>query len=121
MSGLLDERVGGPPQELERPASKKRTIYGRAARSPYSLLTLFDYPDPNITSEQREVTNVPLQGLFFDGRIGEDFKLSSGTWVSVGPLRTQVIAAGAPYVRDVVIAGYDRSYVAALVCAICLS
>jgi len=57
----------------------------------------------------------PRQGLFFDGRIGEDFKLSSGTWVSVGPLRTQVIAAGAPYVRDVVIAGHDRAYVAALV------
>src|SRR4029077_20070839 len=48
-----------------RPNSKKRTIYGRTSRSPYSLLTLFDYPDPNITSEQREVTNVPLQGLFF--------------------------------------------------------
>jgi feruloyl-CoA synthase len=57
----------------------------------------------------------PRQGLFFDGRIGEDFKLSSGTWVSVGPLRTQAIAAGAPYVRDVVIAGHDRSYVTALV------
>jgi hypothetical protein len=65
VAGLLDERAGGPPQELERANSKKRTIYGRAARSPYSLLTLFDYPDPNITSEQREVTNVPLQGLFF--------------------------------------------------------
>ena len=61
----LDERPGGPPQDLARPTNKKRTIYGRAARSPYSLLTLFDYPDPNITSEQREVTNVPLQGLFF--------------------------------------------------------
>lgn len=65
VSGLLDERVGGPPQELESPNSKERTIYGRAGRSPYGLLTLFDYPDPNITSEQREVTNVPLQGLFF--------------------------------------------------------
>ena len=53
---------GGPPQDLARANNKKRTIYGRAARSPYSLLTLFDYPDPNITSEQREVTNVPLQG-----------------------------------------------------------
>ena len=65
VTGTLDERLGGPPQELARPISKKRTIYGRAARSPYSLLTLFDYPDPTITSEQREVTNVPLQGLFF--------------------------------------------------------
>ena len=65
VSGLLDERTGGSPQELERANSKRRTIYGRAARSPYGLLTLFDYPDPNITSDQREVTNVPLQGLFF--------------------------------------------------------
>jgi hypothetical protein len=65
VTGTLDERLGGPPQELARPNSKKRTIYGRAARSPYSLLTLFDYPDPTITSEQREITNVPLQGLFF--------------------------------------------------------
>jgi len=65
VTGNLDERVGGPPQELPSANMKKRTIYGRAARSPYSLLTLFDYPDPNITSEQREVTNVPLQGLFF--------------------------------------------------------
>src|SRR5207247_1645959 len=59
-TGTLDERLGGPPQELARANNKKRTIYGRATRSPYSLLTLFDYPDPNITSEQREVTNVPL-------------------------------------------------------------
>jgi Protein of unknown function (DUF1549)/Protein of unknown function (DUF1553)/Planctomycete cytochrome C len=65
VTGTLDERTGGPPQDLARANTKKRTIYGRAARSPYSLLTLFDYPDPNITSEQREVTNVPLQGLFF--------------------------------------------------------
>ena len=64
-TGTLDERLGGPPQDLPRANNKKRTIYGRAARSPYSLLTMFDYPDPNITSEQREVTNVPLQGLFF--------------------------------------------------------
>ena len=64
-TGTLDERLGGSPQDLARPNTKKRTIYGRATRSPYSLLTMFDYPDPNITSEQREVTNVPLQSLFF--------------------------------------------------------
>ena len=65
VTGTLDERLGGPPQDLGRANNKKRTIYGRASRSPYNLLTLFDYPDPNITSEQREVTNVPLQNLFF--------------------------------------------------------
>jgi len=65
VTGNLDERVGGPPQNLRSPAFKKRTFYARASRTPDGLLTLFDYPDPNITSEQRSVTNVPLQGLFF--------------------------------------------------------
>ena len=47
-------------------------------------------------------------GFDFDGRIAEDFKLASGTWVSVGPLRARFIAACAPLVRDVVIAGINR-------------
>jgi feruloyl-CoA synthase len=54
-------------------------------------------------------------GLDFDGRIAEDFKLASGTWVSVGPLRARFIAACAPLVRDVVIAGINRDEVTALV------
>jgi feruloyl-CoA synthase len=54
-------------------------------------------------------------GLDFDGRIAEDFKLASGTWVSVGPLRARFIAACAPLVRDVVIAGINRDDVSALV------
>ena len=54
-------------------------------------------------------------GLDFDGRIAEDFKLVSGTWVSVGPLRARFIAACAPLVRDVVIAGINRDEIAALV------
>ena len=57
----------------------------------------------------------PLKGLLFDGRIAEDFKLSSGTWASVGPLRSRFIDAFAPYVRDVVLAGPDRDDIAALV------
>jgi feruloyl-CoA synthase len=48
--------------------------------------------------------NDPSKGLLFDGRIAEDFKLSTGTWVSVGPLRARVIDHFAPYVRDVVFA-----------------
>jgi feruloyl-CoA synthase len=47
-------------------------------------------------------------GLLFDGRIAEDFKLTSGTWVSVGPLRTKLITRMSPWIRDVVIAGHDR-------------
>jgi feruloyl-CoA synthase len=54
-------------------------------------------------------------GFDFDGRISEDFKLASGTWVSVGPLRARFIAACAPLVRDVVIAGINRDDIAAVV------
>jgi feruloyl-CoA synthase len=54
-------------------------------------------------------------GFDFDGRIGEDFKLASGTWVSVGPLRARFVAACAPLVRDAVIAGINRDEIAALV------
>jgi len=54
-------------------------------------------------------------GFDFDGRIAEDFKLASGTWVSVGPLRARFIAACAPLVRDVVIAGLNRDEISAIV------
>ncbi|MDP1686523.1 feruloyl-CoA synthase [Hydrogenophaga sp.] len=54
-------------------------------------------------------------GLKFDGRIAEDFKLATGTFVSVGPLRAKIIAAGAPYIQDVVITGLDMKEVGAMV------
>ena len=57
----------------------------------------------------------PTRGLVFDGRLAEDFKLASGTWVSVGPLRADLIAALSPIAQDVVIAGLDRDHVAALI------
>ena len=57
----------------------------------------------------------PGKGLLFDGRIAEDFKLSTGTWVSVGPLRARFIDHFAPYVRDVVFGGADHDFIAALV------
>ncbi|HEV8692110.1 MAG TPA: feruloyl-CoA synthase [Ideonella sp.] len=56
----------------------------------------------------------PTRGLLFDGRTAEDFKLSTGTFVSVGPLRAKVIAAGHPCVQDVVVAGLNRSEVGLL-------
>ncbi len=55
------------------------------------------------------------RGLRFDGRIAEDFKLATGTFVSVGPLRAKIIAAGAPYVQDVVLTGINLKEVGALV------
>ncbi|MCC8968236.1 feruloyl-CoA synthase, partial [Bradyrhizobium sp. Pear76] len=54
-------------------------------------------------------------GFDFDGRIAEDFKLASGTWVSVGPLRARFVGACAPLVRDVVIAGLNRDEISAIV------
>jgi feruloyl-CoA synthase len=56
----------------------------------------------------------PHLGLKFDGRIAEDFKLATGTFVSVGPLRARIIAAGAPYTQDAVITGLNRNEVGAL-------
>ncbi|MGQ3074438.1 MAG: feruloyl-CoA synthase [Ferrovibrionaceae bacterium] len=56
-----------------------------------------------------------MQGFEFDGRIAEDFKLSTGTWVSVLTLRTRLIGEAAPLVRDVVIAGHDQDFVTALI------
>ncbi len=61
----------------------------------------------------------PTQGLTFDGRIGEDFKLANGTWVSVGPLRADLIAALAPLAQDVVIAGLDTDFVSAMIVPDC--
>ena len=55
------------------------------------------------------------QGLKFDGRIAEDFKLSTGTFVSVGPMRAKITAAGAPYIQDVVITGLNEKEVGALI------
>lgn len=58
--------------------------------------------------------NCPDKGLVFDGRIAEDFKLSTGTWVNVGVLKAKMISAGSPIVQDVVLAGLDKEYVSAI-------
>jgi feruloyl-CoA synthase len=57
----------------------------------------------------------PERGLAFDGRIAEDFKLSTGTWVHVGSARVKLIAAGDPLIQDAVITGHERNEVGALV------
>jgi feruloyl-CoA synthase len=56
----------------------------------------------------------PEQGIVFDGRVAEDFKLSTGTWVHVGALRVKLIAAGDPLIQDAVITGHDRNEIGAL-------
>ncbi len=57
----------------------------------------------------------PGKGFIFDGRIAEDFKLATGTWVSVGPMRSKFLSHCAPYLRDIVFAGHDGDYVTALI------
>jgi feruloyl-CoA synthase len=56
----------------------------------------------------------PNRGLVFDGRVVEDFKLMSGTFVLVGTLRTASIAAASPVLQDAVVCGEDRAYVGLL-------
>ena len=57
----------------------------------------------------------PGQGVLFDGRVAEDFKLATGTWVSVGTLRLQAITALSPLAQDVVVTGHDRGEIGLLV------
>ncbi|HTP96416.1 MAG TPA: feruloyl-CoA synthase [Burkholderiales bacterium] len=57
----------------------------------------------------------PARGIVFDGRLAEDFKLSTGVWVHVGVLRVRGIAALAPLAQDIVVTGHDRAYVGFLV------
>jgi feruloyl-CoA synthase len=57
----------------------------------------------------------PERGVVFDGRVAEDFKLGSGTWVSVGTLRVRAVSALAPLAQDVVVTGHERDEVGLLV------
>jgi feruloyl-CoA synthase len=57
----------------------------------------------------------PNAGVLFDGRVAEDFKLTSGTWVSVGTLRVAAVDALSPYAQDVVVAGHGRDEVGLLI------
>ncbi|MBL8471591.1 MAG: feruloyl-CoA synthase [Rhodocyclaceae bacterium] len=57
----------------------------------------------------------PERGISFNGRVAEDFKLATGTWVSVGTLRVKAVTALAPYAQDVVVTGHDRDEVGLLI------
>jgi feruloyl-CoA synthase len=58
--------------------------------------------------------DAPEKGLVFDGRLAEDFKLGTGTWVHVGVLRTAVLAACAPVLQDLVVCGHERDQIGIL-------
>lgn len=77
----------------------------------------FDEEGYYITGDALRFVNpqYPNEGLIFDGRIAEDFKLNTGTWVSVSTLRTKLIEASKGFIQDVVITGQDKSFVGAIV------
>jgi feruloyl-CoA synthase len=100
----LEVRVKGPtvtPGYLNRPDLTEAAFDEEGF---YKLGDAAKFVDPH----------EPAKGLIFDGRVTEDFKLSSGTWVSVGTLRADVIAAVSPLVQDCVIAGLDKEFIAVL-------
>ena len=104
-AGKLEVRVRGPHVT---PGYFRRDDLTRAAFDEEGFYRIGDamkFADPA----------VPEKGLIFDGRVAEDFKLTSGTWVHVGAVRVKLIAAGNPYIQDAVITGHDRDEVGALV------
>jgi feruloyl-CoA synthase len=104
MDGKLDARLKGPnitPGYWRQP---ELTTKAFDEEGYYRLGDALKFDDPGD----------PGKGLLFDGRTAEDFKLASGTWVSVGPLRARVVEHFAPYVKDAVIAGADRDDIGVL-------
>jgi feruloyl-CoA synthase len=103
--GKLEVRVRGPNVT---PGYYKRDDLTRAAFDEEGFYRIGDavkLADPQD----------PAKGIVFDGRIAEDFKLTTGTWVHTGAVRVKLIAAGNPLIQDAVITGHDRDEVGALV------
>nr|WP_137819707.1 feruloyl-CoA synthase [Pseudomonas sp. 2FG] len=86
-------------------------------RSPEQSAAAFDEEGYYCSGDALKLADpeCPELGLMFDGRIAEDFKLNTGVFVSVGPLRARVIMAGAPYIQDVVVTAPNRECIGLLV------
>lgn len=104
-AGKLEVRVKGPNVT---PGYFRRDDLTQAAFDEEGFYRIGDamkFADPD----------APEKGLVFDGRVAEDFKLTSGTWVHAGAIRVKLIAAGNPLIQDAVITGHDRDEIGALV------
>jgi len=104
-AGKLEVRVRGPnvmPGYFKRPDLTEKAFDEERFYRIGDAAKLADPADPS-------------RGIVFDGRVAEDFKLSTGTWVHVGAMRVKLIAAGDPLIQDAVITGHDRAEVGALV------
>ena len=100
----LEVRVKGPtvtPGYLNRPDLTEKVFDEEGFYSLGDAVKFVDENDPD-------------KGLIFDGRVTEDFKLHSGTWVSAGTLRAAAVAAASPSVQDCVVCGQDKEFVALL-------
>jgi feruloyl-CoA synthase len=104
-AGKLEVRVKGPNVTPGYYAREDLTRAAFDEQGYYRIGDALKFADPAR----------PEQGLAFDGRIAEDFKLSTGTWVHVGATRLKLIAAGDPLIQDAVITGHGRGEVGALV------
>ncbi len=102
--GKLEVRVKGPTVTTGYHNDPAKTAEAFDEEGFYKLGDAARFLDPED----------PNQGLVFDGRVTEDFKLDSGTWVSVGTLRPDVLAAASPYLQDAVIAGQDKPFIGVL-------
>lgn len=105
VTGELDRAVGGPPIDLASGGNKRRTVYGFISRHQLNdLLRLFDFPDPNITSDRRSVTTVPLQQLFV---LNSDFMTQRAKALS-NRLNTNRDASDAAKIQQAFISLYSR-------------
>jgi feruloyl-CoA synthase len=102
--GKLEVRIKGPTVTTGYVGDPEKTAAAFDEEGFYRLGDAARFVDPED----------PAQGLVFDGRVTEDFKLDSGTWVSVGTLRPDLIAACSPLIQDAVICGQDKPYVGAM-------
>jgi feruloyl-CoA synthase len=102
--GKLEIRVRGPnvtPGYWKRDDLTREAFDAEGFYRPGDAVRLADAADP-------------AKGVVFDGRLAEDFKLTTGTWVHVGALRVGVLAACSPVLQDAAIAGADRAFIALL-------
>ena len=105
VDGKLEVRYRGPNVTPGYWRAPEQTAESFDAEGYYGSGDALKYIDPRN----------PQLGFAFDGRIAEDFKLATGTFVSVGPLRAKVIAAGSPCVQDAVVAGINRNEIGLLI------
>lgn len=121
-SGLLGVPVAGMDVKLVPDGDKVEARYKAPNvtkgywRNPEATATAFDEDGYYKTGDAVKFLDEanPDKGLVFDGRIAEDFKLSTGTWVNVGVLKAKVISTGSPIIQDVVLAGLDKEYIGAI-------